>query len=256
MDVLCVLPARLASRRIARKPLQLIAGKPLVEWTWRAARRVAEFHRVVVATDSEEIASCVSAFGGEAILTDPAHRSGTDRVCEAARSLGASETDIVVNFQADEPFVDAATVGRAVVAWRAGSADVATLAAPIGSADEWRSDGVVKVVAGQDGRALYFSRAAIPHPRGGPPLFESEESLFLRHIGIYVYRLETLTMWAGLPESSLERIERLEQLRAIEAGITIHVEIGPPTLPGVDLPEDLERAAHYLEGGVSTIAVE
>jgi 3-deoxy-manno-octulosonate cytidylyltransferase (CMP-KDO synthetase) len=256
MDVLCVLPARLASRRIARKPLQFIAGKPLVEWAWRAALRVAEFDRVVVATDSDEIASRVSAFGGEAVLTDATHVSGTDRVCEAARSLGVGETDIVVNFQADEPFVDAATVGRAVAVLRTGTGDVVTLAAPIGSVDEWRSDGVVKVVVGQDGRALYFSRAAIPHSRGGPPPFESEEPLFLRHIGIYAYRMETLNMWAAMPESSLERIERLEQLRALEAGITIQVEVGPPTQPGVDVPADLERAAQYLEGGVSTITVE
>lgn len=256
MDVLCVLPARLASRRIDRKPLQLIAGKPLIEWAWIAAHRVREFDRVVVAADSEEIASRVAGFGGEAILTDPAHPSGTDRVCEAARSLGVSATGIVVNYQADEPFADAATVGRAVTASRAGAADVTTLAAPIGSADEWRSEGVVKVVIGQDGRALYFSRAAIPHPRSDPPPFESEAPLFLRHIGIYAYRLETLDKWAKMPESGLERVERLEQLRALEAGMTIHVEVGPPTPPGVDLPEDLERAARYLERGVSTITVE
>lgn len=256
MGVLCVLPARLASRRIPRKPLQLIAGKPLIEWAWRTACGVVEFDRVVVATDSEEIAARVSGFGGETILTDPQHASGTDRVCEAARSLGVGDDDIVANFQADEPFVDGPTVGRAVAAVRTGKAEVATLAAPIRSADEWRSEGVVKVVTGRGGRALYFSRAAVPHPRGRAPAFGSPEPRFLRHIGIYVQRLGTLNRWAGASESRLERIERLEQLRALELGIGIHVEVGPPTPRGVDLPEDLKRAAQHLAQGVSSITVE
>jgi 3-deoxy-manno-octulosonate cytidylyltransferase (CMP-KDO synthetase) len=251
MGVLCVLPARLASRRIPRKPLQPLAGKPLIEWTWRAASGVAEFDRVVVATDSNDIVSCVSAFGGEAILTDRSHPSGTDRVCEAARSLGVGDADIVVNFQADEPFVDAPTVGRAVAAVRAGAAEIATLAAPIRSLEEWHSAGVVKVVVGSDGRAFYFSRAPIPHTRGGSPELASREPSLLRHIGIYVHQLKTLNRWANAPESRLERLERLEQLRALEAGIGIHVQVGPPTPPGVDLPEDLERAAKHLERGVS-----
>lgn len=260
MGVLCVLPARLASRRIPRKPLQLVAGKPLVEWAWRTASRVEDFDRVVVATDSSEIVSCVSGFGGEAILTDRDHPSGTDRVCEAARSLGAADTDIVVNFQADEPFIDVSTVGCAVAALRTGEAEIATLAAPIRSIREWRSTGVVKVVVGEGGRALYFSRAAIPHPRGGRPDFASgepgcEHHCYLRHVGVYVHRLKTLQKWAAAPESRLERLERLEQLRAIEAGMAIHVRVGPATPPGVDLPEDLKRAAEHLERDVS-ITVE
>ena len=247
MDVLCVLPARLDSRRIPHKSLQLLAGRPLIEWTWNAASRVAEIDRLLVATDSEEIAGCVTGFGGEAILTAAEHRSGTDRVAEAARSVGADELDIVVNFQADEPFADVSTVGRAVQVVATDRADIATLAAPIRSLEEWRSEGVVKVVIDREGTALYFSRAPIPHPRGESPVFGEGETRYLRHVGIYVHRLETLERWSSAPESKLEATERLEQLRALEAGIGVHVEIGPSTEPGVDLPGDLERAARHLE---------
>jgi 3-deoxy-manno-octulosonate cytidylyltransferase (CMP-KDO synthetase) len=246
MDVLCVLPARLDSRRIPHKSLQLLAGRPLIEWTWNAASRVAEIDRLLVATDSAEIAACVTDFGGEAILTAE-HRSGTDRVAEAARSVGAADLDIVVNFQADEPFADPSTVGRAVQAVATGRAEIATLAAPIRTLDEWGSEGVVKVVVDRAWKALYFSRAPIPHPRGETPVFTEGETRYLRHVGIYVQRLETLERWSGAPESRLEAIERLEQLRALEAGIRVHVELGPSTEPGVDLPGDLERAARHLE---------
>jgi 3-deoxy-manno-octulosonate cytidylyltransferase (CMP-KDO synthetase) len=251
MGVLCVLPARLSSRRIPHKPLQLLAGRPLIEWTWKAASRVEGVDHLLVATDSEEIVACVTGFGGEAILTGREHRSGTDRVAEAARSVGAGELDTVVNFQADEPFADVSSVGRAVGAVEADRAEIATLAAPIRSLHEWRSEGVVKVATAEDGRALYFSRAPIPHPRGQTPTFGDEAATYLRHVGVYAHRLETLERWSSAPESRLEVIERLEQLRALEAGLRFHVEVGPPTEAGVDMPGDLERAARHLERGVS-----
>jgi 3-deoxy-manno-octulosonate cytidylyltransferase (CMP-KDO synthetase) len=260
-DVICVLPARLSSTRIPRKLLESIAGKPLLEWAWRAASSVPVFDRVVVATDSIEIEACARAFDAEVIRTRPGHRSGTDRVQEAADLLSVGEDAVVVNFQADEPFVDTETVGRAVARVGAGivaddtdaagrepldPAEIATLAAPIRTEAEWRSPGTVKIARAFDGRALYFSRSPIPFFRDAEPGGCDHGSMRLRHIGVYACRRAALRRWASLDESPLERCERLEQLRALEAGIRIHVEVGPATEAGVDLPADLERAERVL----------
>lgn len=263
MDVICVLPARLSSTRIPRKPLQLLAGKPLLEWSWRTAREVSAFDRVVIATDSGEVGSVGREFGAEVVMTAAEHPCGTDRVNEAAMTLEADDDDVIVNFQADEPFVDADTVDGAVRALTGGeNTDIATLAAPIRDDEEWTSPGIVKIARASDGRALYFSRSSIPHPRDGVPRWDagasggaaavpdgrSARGLFLRHIGIYACRRATLRAWAGLAPSPLERVEKLEQLRALEAGMRIHVEVGPWTEPGIDLPADLERAERVLSG--------
>jgi len=213
---------------------------------------VAGFDRIIVATDSPEIERLVRGFDAEVMLTRQDHATGTDRAEEVATRLGVAEDDIVVNFQADEPFVDARTVEAAVRALdRAESApDVSTLAAPIQSEDEWRSPGVVKVARAPGGRALYFSRSPIPHPRDREPDFSedvgSDGAAFLRHIGVYACRRSVLRRWSDLPESELESIERLEQLRALEAGMRIHVEVGPPTGPGIDVPADIGRAERIL----------
>ena len=173
--------------------------------------------------------------------------SGTDRVAEVARRDEAQKYDFVVNFQADEPFVDPGAVGLAVGAVRDGVAPVSTVAAPIRSADEWESEAVVKVAVTERGNALYFSRAGIPHPRGEPPRFDDgRDTRFLRHVGIYASSREALQLWAGAAPTRLERIEHLEQLRALERGLSIHVGSGPATEPGVDVPKDLERAAPLL----------
>lgn len=247
MSVLCVLPARIASERLPRKPLREIAGRPLVEWSWRAARSVAAVDEVWVATDDQDVARTVEAFGGTAVLTDASHPSGTDRVAEAARRPGAREHEIVVNYQADEPFLDPETVGRAIEAVEEGEAGVSTLAAPLQDEEAWRSEAVVKVVRDRRGDALYFSRAAIPHPRGRrPDLPGGPGSPWLRHVGVYVFDRPSLRRWTGLEPSPLERIERLEQLRALQAGMRIRVVAGPASEPGVDEPEDLRRAERIL----------
>lgn len=238
MTVLCVLPARMGSERIPRKPLQIIAGRPLVEWSWRAASAVPGVDRVVVATDDEEIAGAVDGFGGEVCLTREDHPSGTDRVAEVATE---SDAAIVVNFQADEPFLAPEAVGTAIDAVRAGS-EIATLAMPIQGNRQWKSPAVVKVARAADGRALYFSRAPIPYSRSG----DSGEGLRLRHVGLYVYTASALARWVALPPSPLEKIERLEQLRAVEAGMEIQVCTVPPGEPGVDVPEDIARADRLL----------
>lgn len=247
MDVVCVLPARLSSTRIPRKLLTPIAGRPLLEWSWRAARRIGLFDRVVVAADAPELAAAARAFEAEVMMTRDDHVSGTDRVNEAAEALGIADDAVVVNFQADEPFVDGPTVEAAVRALREDrEIALATLAAPIRDDREWGSAGVVKVVRAADGRALYFSRSPVPYPREGPPEFDGRDRRYLRHVGLYACRRGALRTWAGLPESGLERMEMLEQLRALEAGMRIHVEVGPASEPGVDLPEDIERAERIL----------
>ena len=246
MTVLCVLPARISSERIPRKPLREIAGHPLVEWSWRAARRVGAFDEIWIATDSEEVVEAAGGFGARAVLTSPDHPSGTDRVAEAAARPEALRHDVVVNFQADEPFLEPDPVASAVAAVRSGSADIATLAAPVEDEASWRSESVVKVVRDGAGRALYFSRAPIPHRRGGVPDLPDPRGRYLRHVGTYVFRREALERWTELAPSPLEELERLEQLRALEAGLRIRVIEGPPTEPGVDEPGDLRRAERIL----------
>ena len=246
MTVLCVLPARISSERIPRKPLREIAGRSLVEWSWRAARRVDAFDEVWIATDSEEIAETAEGFGARAVMTSPEHPSGTDRVAEAAARPEARGHEVVVNFQADEPFLEPEPVARAVRAVRKEGAPVATLAAPLEDAASWRSESVVKVVLDAGGDALYFSRAPIPHRRGGAPELPDPGGRYLRHVGTYVFRRDALERWTGLPPSPLEELERLEQLRALEAGIPIRVVTGPPMEPGVDEPGDLRRAERIL----------
>jgi len=201
--------------------------------------------QVVVATDSDEIAVAVTSFGGNVCLTSASHVSGTDRVAEVLRGEWGRGVEIIVNFQADEPFLPAEAVCSAVDAVRGGM-KIATLAAPIRDLDEWRSAAIVKVARAADGRALYFSRAPIPFSRVGSPAFSSEEDVWLRHIGLYVYTTDALEKWVSLPESALENVERLEQLRALEAGMSIDVRIVVAPEAGIDVSEDLERAEHLL----------
>lgn len=250
MTVLCVLPARLGSERLPRKPLQMIAGRPLVEWTWIAASRVPGIDELLVATDSDEIARVVTSFGGTAVITSAEHPSGTDRVAEA---VAGREADVIVNFQADEPFLVAASVRAAIDAIIERRAGIATLATPIVSEAEWRSTAVVKVARTADGAALYFSRAPIPHPRDGTPNWDRDgrmdqpaDSPWLRHVGLYAYSGEALEAFVALPPSPLEEVERLEQLRALEAGMRIEVCLVAPGEPGIDVPDDVARAAELL----------
>lgn len=249
--VACILPARLESERLPRKPLRRVAGRSLVEWSWRRARSVEAHDVVLVATDSREVLREVEGFGGRAVLTSAEHATGTDRVAEAAEMAPARSCGIVVNYQADEPFVDRRALSEAVRRVRDEETAVATVAAPLKSSDEWRSSDVVKVVTRRDGRALYFSRSPIPRPREGEPSLSvghrEKASPYLRHVGIYVYRREALQRWVELPRSRLEEIERLEQLRAMEDGMEIQVVVGRATDAGVDVPADLERVRRIVE---------
>jgi len=244
--VLGVIPARLGSERLARKPLQVIAGRPLIEWVWRRARSFPVFDALVVATDSEEVASACHRFAADVVLTSPDHESGTERVAEVAARPPFQEFDVVVNVQGDEPFVTAEQVDGAVGMVRAGW-DIGTVAAPVATLEAWRDPSVVKVVRNDRGGALYFSRAPIPHLRGrDPAAAELASDWCLRHIGVYACSRVALARWAALPMGELERWERLEQLRPLAAGLTVGVGVVRASEGGVDTAADLARAGDRL----------
>lgn len=243
-----VIPVRLESRRLPRKPLHELGGRPLIEWVWRAASRLDSVDQVVVATDSEEIARVCHALGAPVVPTLPGHESGTDRVAEVAAAQDPDEYDVIVNIQGDEPFITEAQVGPAVDLVRAGWA-VGTAAARIEDPGALADPAVVKVVRGDDGRALYFSRAPIPFDReaGGAPR-DLASGCFLRHIGVYAYAPAALAEWVELPVHDLERTERLEQLRPLAAGMKLGVAIVSAVEGGVDTPADVARAEARLAG--------
>jgi 3-deoxy-manno-octulosonate cytidylyltransferase (CMP-KDO synthetase) len=244
--ILAVIPARLASERLPRKPLYRIAGKPLLEWVWRRVSSFQTFQRVVVATDAAEIAELCAAVGAEVVQTSALHPSGTDRIAEVVARPEYSGYDVVVNVQGDEPFVERAHAEAAVAQVVAGF-DIGTVAAPVGSLAAWRDPAVVKVVLGADGGALYFSRSPIPHARDGEPAVTSLAAApYLRHVGIYAYGPAVLRRWVGLPPSPLEAIEKLEQLRALAAGLRIGVGVVAAAEGGVDTPADAARAEQRL----------
>lgn len=252
--VLGVIPARLASVRLPRKPLHPIAGRPLIEWVWRRAVESGVFDDIVIATDSREVEAAARAFGASVALTRDDHPSGTDRVAEVVRRAEWRDFGTIVNVQGDEPFVRRDHLEAAVALVRDGGWDVGTVAAPIASTAEWMEPAVVKVVRGDDGRALYFTRAPVPHPRDAEPDFAG--GAYLRHVGIYGYTRAALLRWVALPESPLERIEKLEQLRALAAGLRIGVAIGAPAEGGVDTPADAARAERILSEHMATPALE
>lgn len=239
--VLGVIPARLGSTRLARKPLAPLAGKPLVQWVHEAARGARAIEALVVATDSAEIAEVVRGFGGRAMLTQPHHASGTDRVAEVAWAV--ADADVIVNIQGDLPLLPTEHLEAAVAPFLGEDPPrMATLVTPLVDRADLDDPGVAKVVADRHGNALYFSRAAIPFSRDC-----SAERW--RQIGVYVYTREALFEFVGLPPSRLERTEGLEQLRALENGIAIRLVTVPNATPHVDTPEDLAKVEALLRGG-------
>jgi len=197
--------------------------------------------KVVVATDDSRILDVVESFGGNCILTGTHHQSGTDRLAEAAAALGLAGDDIIINIQGDEPLLSPAmieTLTEAIVS--APPCDMATLAYLSSSEQEFADPNVVKVVIGQDGKALYFSRSPIPYSRGEPAHF------FLKHLGFYAYRRDFLAKFTSLPAGGLEKTERLEQLRVLENGFSIRVALSPVDSVAVDTPQDLVRAAALM----------
>jgi 3-deoxy-manno-octulosonate cytidylyltransferase (CMP-KDO synthetase) len=247
--VLGVVPARLGSERLPRKPLHRLAGRPLLEWVWRRIERFAVLDACVVATDATEIVEACAGFGARVVLTSPAHGSGTERVAEVAGLPEFRGYEVLVNVQGDEPFVTEEQVTVAVAQVRAGF-DVGTAAAPVRTEAAWHDPAVVKVARRPDGAALYFSRATIPFRRDGEPTEEElSSSLYLRHVGVYAYTRAGLERWVRLPPGELEQTERLEQLRPLAAGLTIGVGLVAESAGGVDTAADAARAERLLLGG-------
>lgn len=248
MSFVVVVPARFASTRLPGKPLADIGGKPMVVRVADAALRSGA-REVWVATDDERVRGAVESAGHRARLTRGDHVSGTDRIAEVATALEWADDDIVVNVQGDEPLIDPALIADVARALEqdAGAA-IATAAHAIADDQDFLAPGVVKVVTDAKGRALYFSRAPIPWPRdafaGGSRQRPADEGFVaLRHVGVYAYRVAFLKAFGRLPPSPLERWESLEQLRALWHGYPIRVvDCAAAPLPGVDTPEDLERA--------------
>ncbi|WP_145087771.1 3-deoxy-manno-octulosonate cytidylyltransferase [Aureliella helgolandensis] len=233
-----VIPARLASTRLPQKLLLRETGKPVLQHTFEAAGLAHRPSGITVAVDCPELAAAVTGFGGSSVMTDPLLPSGTDRVATVARQM--PDVEIFVNVQGDEPEITGQAIDLVIeMLEKNPSAQVATLAAPIRERDRLEDPACVKVVRAGDGRALYFSRSPIPHARSwDDSMMQHEPPLFLQHIGIYAYRRDFLLTLNELPESQLEPVEKLEQLRFLEAGATIMVGLINHALKGIDTPAD------------------
>ena len=233
-----IIPARLASTRLPRKLLLCETGKPLIQHTYEAALQARKPAGVCVAAGDEAIAEAVRAFGGRVALTDPGAPSGTDRVAELARDM--PDVDVVVNVQGDEPEIAGDAIDLAIeLLEKDPQVVMSTLAAPIRNRIQLDDPACVKVVFDDAGRALYFSRSPIPHARRwDDALLDRDPPVFYQHIGLYAYRREFLLRLARLPQSDLERMERLEQLRVLSAGFSIQVGVIPKPTIGIDTPED------------------
>ena len=234
-----IIPARYASTRFPGKPLVDIAGKSMVRRVYEQALQAHALGKVIVATDDDRIAEHVRSFGGNVLLTDGNHASGTDRCAEVAAKY--PEYHAVVNIQGDEPFLDPEQIDRVAHPLLAGEAGISTLAKQITAKEELENPNVVKVVFGTRRQALYFSRYPIPFLRGQSLETGIEKGFFYKHIGLYGYTQPVLKEISRLPVSALESLESLEQLRWLEHGYTIQVAFTDLETQGIDTPEDLER---------------
>ena len=239
-EVTAIIPARWASTRFPGKPLVKLRGKPLVQHVWERAQRAKSVDRVIVATDDMRIAEAAFDFGADVALTSPKHPTGTDRLAEVAKKLKSAP--IILNVQGDEPDIAPSTIDRLARALQDDPAlGMVTAANPITSSADIRNPNVVKVVTELSGRALYFSRSAIPHGRDGRGGIK-----YLRHQGIYGYRRKVLLDFVKWKPTPLEQAEKLEQLRALEHGVAIGVIVVKRASVGVDVPADLAKAARAL----------
>jgi len=247
MRVICVIPARYSSSRFEGKPLADICGKPMIQRVYERALRSGTVSDVVVATDDERIFAAVGRFGGQAVMTSADHRSGTDRIAEAVSRLSAADRDIIVNIQGDQPLFAPSQIDEVVKPLLEDpSVDFSTLIYRILRKEEISDPNAVKVVFDRDHFALYFSRSPIPYCRdaGGSPVY-------YKHHGIYAYRKSFLVTFTKLEEGYLERLEALEQLRAMEHGHRIKVVETLQDSIEVDTPQDLERVRKVYEKGQS-----
>ena len=248
--IIAVIPARYGSTRFPGKALVDIKGKPMIQWVYERTKRSKLIDRVIVATDDDRIFRAVTSFGGEAMMTSLHHATGTDRIAEVAKSIACH---IVVNVQGDEPLIQPAMIDEAVMPlMQDASIPMGTLCRRIEDREEAFDPNVVKVVFDKNGFALYFSRAPIPWDRdcwAGKSSWKDLllESPLYKHIGLYVYRRSFLLDYAHLPQTALEAIEKLEQLRVLENGYRIKTVITRHESFGVDIPDDLGKILNRLE---------
>ncbi|WP_375057993.1 3-deoxy-manno-octulosonate cytidylyltransferase [Zobellella sp. DQSA1] len=248
MSFIVVIPARFSSTRLPGKPLADIHGRPMIQWVVEQAKKSGAA-RVVVATDDDRIRAALADGEVEVCMTGSHHESGTERLAEVVELLGLAPDDIVVNVQGDEPLLPPQLVDQVAGLLADCDAPMATLATPIETVEQWQDPNVVKVVPSLAGRALYFSRAAIPWDRDGMTASAPTLEGCLRHIGIYAYRAGFIRRYLGLPVSPLEQREKLEQLRVLWHGESIALAeacVVPPA--GVDTPADLDEVRRILNG--------
>jgi 3-deoxy-manno-octulosonate cytidylyltransferase (CMP-KDO synthetase) len=237
MKILCIIPSRLLSTRLPRKPLLPIRGKPMIQWTYENALRCSLLNEVIVATDSDEIATLITHLGGKVAMTDPDLPTGSERVAVVAAAY--PDVDVVINLQGDEPFVKPTMLQQLVTPYLAGELPVmTTLAYPLDKA-KYHSPGSVKVILDLQGNALYFSRSPIPYYRTTHP------APVYNHMGIYAFRRDFLMLYKNLPPTPLEQTESLEQLRVLEHGYKIRVCITPERTLEINTPEEYEQAQHF-----------
>ena len=244
MKFIAIIPARYASTRFPGKPLALLGGRPVIQRVYEQA--VSALGEAYVATDDERIREAVEHFGGQAIMTSSSHRSGTDRIEEAATTLG-TDADVIINIQGDEPFVAASQLETLCRLFDDETTQIGTLGKRFGTMEEVQNPNSPKIVCDARGFALYFSRSTIPFVRGAEPAEWLAHYPYLKHLGLYAYRREVLSQITRLPQSPLELAESLEQLRWLENGYRIRVGLTEVETVGIDTPADLQRAEEFLQ---------
>ncbi len=242
MKVIGIIPARYASTRFPAKPLVDIAGQSMIQRVYQQAKHASSLDEVIVATDDQRIYDHVKSFAGNVIMTNSEHQSGTDRCAEVIRNI--TGFDIAINIQGDEPFIDPQQIDLLVSCFANKQTDIATLVRKVESNEELFNENKPKVVLNNTGKAIYFSRQAIPFLRGIDPKEWLQNRPYYNHIGIYGYRTAVLTEVSKLPISDLERMEALEQLRWIDNGYTIQTAISNHSNDAIDTPEDLKKIMH------------
>jgi len=243
MKFMAIIPARYASTRFPGKPLAVLGGKTVIQRVYEQVSSLLD--EVYVATDDERIFECVESFGGRAVMTRADHKSGTDRIEEAAEKIG-SDADVIINVQGDEPFIQASQITTLMQLFDAPETQIGTLGKPFDSIEAVENPNSPKIVTDNRGFALYFSRSVIPYIRGIEPADWFGQYPFLKHLGVYAYRREVLKEVTQLPQSSLEKAESLEQLRWLQNGYRIRVGLTDIETVGIDTPEDLARAEAFL----------
>ena len=237
MKILCIIPSRIGSKRLPRKPLLPIQGKPMIQWTYENASRSSILSDVIVATDSEEIAAIIKKIGGKVAMTDPALETGSERVASVAEQY--PDVDVVINLQGDEPFIKPRMLEQLVAPYLAGeNPDMTTLAYPL-LKEKHHEPSSIKVITDLNHNAIYFSRSPIPYYR------TDHEAPVFHHMGVYAFRRDFLLLYKTLPQTSLEKVERLEQLRVLEHGYKIRVCFTEEKTLEINTHEEWQQAQHF-----------